>query len=61
MRKFLLFFAVIVFSALAAAAMAEEATKKEGSQIAWLSSMDQAIEQAKTQNKPILLDFFNPK
>ncbi len=28
--------------------------------IAWETSMDRALERAKSENKPILLDFFNP-
>lgn len=28
--------------------------------ISWKTSMDEALEQAKAKNKPILLDFFNP-
>lgn len=28
--------------------------------IAWLTSMDEALQQAKKQGRPILLDFFNP-
>lgn len=28
--------------------------------ITWESSMDAALRKAKAENKPILLDFFNP-
>jgi hypothetical protein len=29
--------------------------------IKWKSGLDEAIRQAKAENKPILLDFFNPQ
>ncbi len=29
-------------------------------QISWETSMDRALERAKSENKPIVLDFFNP-
>ena len=28
--------------------------------IEWLTSMDEALKTAKSEGKPILLDFFNP-
>lgn len=28
--------------------------------IEWLAEMDSALERAKAENKPVLLDFFNP-
>ena len=28
--------------------------------VKWVTSMDEAIKLAKAQDKPILLDFFNP-
>jgi uncharacterized protein YyaL (SSP411 family) len=31
-----------------------------GNLIKWESSMDVAITKAKSENKPVLLDFFNP-
>jgi len=61
MRKLVLFFVVLVFSIGASAASAAEPKKQGSSQINWLASIDQAVEQAKAQNKPILIDFFNPE
>ncbi len=29
--------------------------------ITWLTEMEQALSKAKEENKPILLDFFNPQ
>ncbi len=31
-----------------------------GATISWLTEMEQALDRAKTENKAILLDFFNP-
>ena len=28
--------------------------------IMWVTDMDSALERAKAENKPVLLDFFNP-
>jgi thiol:disulfide interchange protein len=61
MRKLVLFLALLVFSIGVSAASAAESQKQGDSQINWLASMDQAVEQAKAQNKPILVDFFNPE
>jgi hypothetical protein len=61
MRKLVLFLALLVFSTAASAASAAEPQKRVNSQIKWLASLDQAVEQAKAQNKPILVDFFNPE
>ena len=61
MRKLVLFSVLLVFSIGASAASAAESQKQGNSQINWLASMDQAVKQAKAQNKPILVDFFNPE
>jgi hypothetical protein len=61
MRKLVLFLALLVFSTAASVASAAEPQKQGGSQINWLASLDQAVQQAKAQNKPILVDFFNPE
>ncbi len=61
MRKLVLLCVLLLVLAVASAALAAESQKQSGSQISWLNSMDQAIEQAKAQNKPILVDFFNPE
>jgi len=61
MRKLVLFLVLTVLSISASAALAAEPQKPGDSKINWLTSMDQAVEQAKAQDKPILIDFFNPK
>ena len=35
-------------------------TVKDQSNIQWLTSLDEALAQAKQQDKPVLLDFFSP-
>jgi uncharacterized protein YyaL (SSP411 family) len=35
-------------------------TVKDQSEIQWLTSLDEALAQAKQQDKPVLLDFFSP-
>ena len=61
MRKLVLFLVLLAFSIGASAASAAEPQKQGNSEINWLTSMDQAVKQAKAQNKPILVDFFNPE
>jgi hypothetical protein len=61
MRKLVLFLVLLAFSIGASAASATEPQKQGGSKINWLADMDQAVKQAKAQNKPILVDFFNPE
>jgi hypothetical protein len=60
MRKLVSFLVLAVFS-ISVSASAAEPQKQGDSKISWLTSMDQAIEQAKAQEKPVLMDFFNPK
>ena len=59
MRK-LVFFVVLTVFTISASALAAEPQKPGASKINWLSSIDQAVEQAKAKDKPILIDFFNP-
>ena len=61
MKTFLLITALVAFAFTAGIAIAAEAKEGEAAKIEWLTSLDQAVEQAKAQNKPILLDFFNPR
>ena len=35
-------------------------TVNDQSNIQWLTSLDEALAQAKQQDKPVLLDFFSP-
>jgi hypothetical protein len=60
MRKLVFVLVAAVFS-ITASALAAEPQKPADSGINWLGGMDQAVEQAKAQDKPILVDFFNPK
>ncbi len=60
MRKLVFLLVLAVFS-VSASALAVEPQKPAESKINWLTSIDRAIEQSKAQDKPILMDFFNPK
>jgi hypothetical protein len=40
--------------------MAPLATDISGEGIHWENNLDEALRRARTENKPILLDFFNP-
>jgi hypothetical protein len=60
MNKILLMLTLVAFSISVSAATASEPKKTEGSGIQWLTSLDQAVKQAKAENKAILLDFYNP-
>jgi hypothetical protein len=59
MRKLVLCVVLIVFG-IGASALVGEPLEPGGSKINWLTSMGGAIEQARAQDKPILMDFFNP-
>ncbi len=60
MRKLVLYAVLLVFG-IGANVLAAEPPTQGGSKINWLTSIDQAIEQAKAQDKPILMNFFNPE
>jgi hypothetical protein len=52
-----------IFAALALCATTSPLIVGAGPQepgIQWLTSLDEALVQAQTSNKPVLLDFFNP-
>ena len=59
MKVFLIVIAVALVLAVSAAPGASEESKP--AQIPWVSSFDTALQLAKQQDKPILLDFYNPK
>ena len=61
MKTCLLITTFLAFTLTAGIAIAAETKEGEATKIEWLTSLDQAVEQAKAQNKPILLDFFNPR
>ena len=61
MRKLVFFLVLTVFFVTTLAATAAEPQTPNGSTIDWQTSMDRAVEQAKAQNKLILMDFFNPQ
>ncbi len=50
----------MVFCAAALAPVDSQAQKQDVSGIQWLSDLGAALQRAKTEKKPILLDFFNP-
>ncbi len=61
MRKLVFLLVLAVFFVTIVTATAAEPQKSDGPRINWETSMDRAIEQAKAQNKLILMDFFNPQ
>ena len=60
MKKSLVPTALMVFCAAALAPVDSQAQKQDVSGIQWLSDLGAALQRAKTEKKPILLDFFNP-
>jgi len=52
--------ALVVFFAAALVAVGSQAEKQEASEVQWLTDMRTALQRAKSENKPIFLDFFNP-
>ena len=60
MKKSSVFVALMVFCAAALVAASSQAQKQEASEIQWLTDMRTALKRAKSENKPIFLDFFNP-
>ncbi|MGB6066035.1 MAG: hypothetical protein WBG50_14640 [Desulfomonilaceae bacterium] len=56
-------FVLVVITALCAAAFtagASQAQKQEAPRVHWLTDLGAGLRQAKLENKPVLLDFFNP-
>jgi len=60
MKKLLVLMALMVICASALMAVGSEAQKQEASEIQWLTDMATALQRAKSESKPIFLDFFNP-
>lgn len=60
MKKSLVLTALMIFCAAALASADSQAQKQEASGIQWLTDMGTALQTAKTEKKPILLDFYNP-
>jgi hypothetical protein len=60
MKRSSVIVALVVFFASALAAAGSQADKQEASEVQWLTDMGTALKRAKSENKPILLDFFNP-
>ena len=60
MKKSSVLVALLVFCAAALVAVSSQAQKQEASEIQWLTDMRTALKRAKSENKPIFLDFFNP-
>ncbi|MBI4962447.1 MAG: hypothetical protein HY913_04155 [Desulfomonile tiedjei] len=56
-------FCIMVMVALfaqGAVVIAEDGSSEGTGQIKWLNGIDAALSQAKSENKPVFLDFFNP-
>ncbi len=60
MKKSSVLVALVVFCAAALVTVSSQAQKQEASEIQWLTDMRTALKRAKSENKPIFLDFFNP-
>jgi len=60
MKKSAVIMALVVFFASALAVVGSQAEKQEASEVQWLTDMGTALKRAKSENKPIFLDFFNP-
>jgi hypothetical protein len=60
MKKSSVIMALVVFFASTLAAVGSQAEKQEASEVQWLTDMGTALKRAKSENKPIFLDFFNP-
>jgi thiol:disulfide interchange protein len=60
MKKSSVLVALVVFCAATLVAVSSQAQKQEASEIQWLTDMGTALKRAKSENKPIFLDFFNP-
>ena len=59
MRKLVLFLVLTVSFVTTLVASAAKSQAPNVSKIDWQTSMDEAVQQAKAQNKLILMDFFN--
>jgi hypothetical protein len=60
MRKLSVLALLVVLGAIIVVAVSSQAQNQEPSGIQWLSDMGTALKRAKSEHKPILLDFFNP-
>jgi hypothetical protein len=59
-KLYVLGLVVALCAAVLAVAVSSQAQEQEASGIQWLTDMGTALSKAKSENKPILLDFFNP-
>jgi hypothetical protein len=60
MKKLLILTASVFLCIAAVVAISAQVQKQEASGIKWLTDMETALQRAKSENKPILLEFFNP-
>ena len=60
MKKLLVCATLAFLVAASVVAVASEPKSQESSGIHWITDMAAALQLAKSENKPILLDFFNP-
>ncbi|HMK35779.1 MAG TPA: hypothetical protein VK463_11975 [Desulfomonilaceae bacterium] len=58
-RMSVLLFSVVLLS-YAAEITPARAVEQQGQGIQWTSNFEKAMAQARGQNRPVLLDFFNP-
>ena len=52
---------IVVLFAHCGMVVAADSSKQATQQIHWLTGLDEALARAKSENKPVFLDFFNPK
>ncbi len=61
MKKTVVLIVIAVVLALGVSPGMVASEPSKSAQIPWVSSFDTALQLAKQQNKPIFLDFYNPK
>ena len=52
---------IVVLFAHCGMVVAADSSKQATQQIHWLTGLDEALARAKSEKKPVFLDFFNPK
>ncbi len=61
MRIFTVFWVTAMLMAQVGVMPSWGSTGKQEQGIQWAAGFDEALDQARASNKPVLLDFFNPK
>jgi hypothetical protein len=61
MKTLISFTIIAVLFAQAAVGLADNNSGEKTQQIQWLTNVDQALAVAKSKNKPVFLEVFNPR